>query len=1159
MEPDSTQEPLPRRDPKQRNQNACDACRSRKVKCKYTGCSDSPVCEGCNALNISCTRNRPRRRRGPANRHATTVPQHRENASPASSESPWPSSSGADMSPTSSIAASLPLSASGPPPPPPPASPPTARPSRSSPVCVVPPSSNPGPWLSLLGSAELIDRVLNDWFEFVHPLAPILHRRRFLQRLHRGDADVDRQFCALVISVCAATVGTLWRKSLNEYSFITTERCFHVIESQQLLPTDGDYTLDWCITKYNLAMAKVASVNKSEDMLWGFRTIIQAEAGIKYLVATRLDTMSPVDQELLKRLYWLVVVHTISADMFGQPYLGLMTVTETISNLRPQPLTDQELDSSPSFLAEAPPWHGDDTTYVPGLNHLVDIFLVWHYARIDRLYKTPEETLRAGLDRVQAALDCLPRELRWRGGLSRPTYSTWGHDAQIANLLVTSLHVKSTLLQHYGHTSDTEHQNLVSDLIEVLYHIPRPMLEANGFSLIPKMRDIGAAYLSKIQIEPGVIADPEAKEKLEKLLCKLEELDYPPGNPALCSPDRQFLGLEGFAVSFIDNNPIFIFSFLMTINSSSPFTPIIMGGEALATNSKMDLPHIRHSEKGKHFILKGKPYLMLAGELHNSSLSSSRYMEEVWPAMKAQSINTLLGSVTWEMIEPVEGTFDFTELDAVITGARKYDIHLVLLWFGTWKNGISTYAPGWVKKDVKRFPRVHVLEAGGVKRTLEMVSPLSEECCQADSRAFATLMQHLKDFDGDHNTVIMVQVENETGLLGDSRDRSAIAEKAFREPIPRSLLEHLASQTTNLHPKLIERFGPSLPTASQLARESDLAAYTWDAVFGPGVSADEAFMAHHISTYVGRVAAAGKAVYPIPLYTNTWLNFDDPSALDLTDLPVVVGGGANPGVYPSGGPCPHVLDIWRHNTPALDLLAPDLYFHDYEGVCRDYTAHADNELFIPEQRRDENGSRRVWLAYATYSALGCSPFGIDTGAETVGREYKLLEQTKQYLLGSKPEQRFGFFFDPKRDGGASSGKEVWKKRFGDLEVIVERAFVFGKPGPGGGMIIQLGDDPSSTKFLCVGRGFQVRFRSFAKGATFTGILYAEEKEFDPASPGGLRTLRTLNGDETRSGEFLIMPNDEPDYGGFPIAVTIPARTCIAELQAYWVCEDSEDL
>ncbi|KXJ85542.1 glycoside hydrolase [Microdochium bolleyi] len=577
-----------------------------------------------------------------------------------------------------------------------------------------------------------------------------------------------------------------------------------------------------------------------------------------------------------------------------------------------------------------------------------------------------------------------------------------------------------------------------------------------------------------------------------------------------------------------------------------------MGGETLPANSST-LPHLHHGPNGIQLIVKGKPFLMLAGELHNSSLSSARFMADVWPAMKAQSINTLLGSVSWEMIEPTEGYFDFSELDVVIKGAREHGMHLVLLWFGTYKNGISTYVPHWVKRDTKRFPRVHVLEAGGRKRTVEMVSPFSDECVKADSRAFRKLTEHLRDFDAENNTVVMIQVENETGLLGDARDRSRIAEVEFQKGVPPALIRHLS--TTDLHPRFKERFGSRLPAAAQANQEGKIV--SWESLFGPGNPASEAFMANAISTYVGKVAAAGKEGYQIPLYTNTWLNFDNPAALDLEGLPVVVGGGAAPGIYPSGGPCPHVTDIWRLNAPALDFLAPDLYFHNYEDVCRNYTAHTDNPLFIPEQRRDENGARRIWLAYATYGALGTAPFGIDTGAEVVGREYKLLAQTQQYLLNVPASQRFGFFFDDLPASGPPRGQERWTRMFGGhLEVIIERAFVFGRAGPGSGMVIQLGGE-SSARFLVVGRGFNIHFKSHKEGVTFTGILDAREKEY--VETGELQTLKTLNGDETRSGEFLIMPNDNPDYGGFPIAVTIPAKTCIAEVEAYWLCESEDEL
>lgn len=249
------------------------------------------------------------------------------------------------------------------------------------------------------------------------------------------------------------------------------------------------------------------------------------------------------------------------------------------------------------------------------------------------------------------------------------------------------------------------------------------------------------------------------------------------------------------------------------------------------------------------------------------------------------------------------------------------------------------------------------------------------------------------------------------------------------------------------------------------------------------------------------------------------------------------------------------MDVWRLNAPALDFIAPDLYFHDYEDVCKNYR-HQNQPLFIPEQRRDERGARRVWLAYATYGAIGCSPFGIDSldAAESpVTKHYGLLASISEIVVeaqANRPEGLMGFFFD-ELDG--KTPEKPWTKVFGDFELIIERAFVFGKAGPGAGMIIHQGDG----KFLLVGWGFQVTFKSTNPKSTFTGILFSEEKEV--REDGSLGTLRIMNGDETRSGSFYIMPNEDPDYGGFPIAVTIPCRTMLAECTAYSVQEEEEDM
>lgn len=554
---------------------------------------------------------------------------------------------------------------------------------------------------------------------------------------------------------------------------------------------------------------------------------------------------------------------------------------------------------------------------------------------------------------------------------------------------------------------------------------------------------------------------------------------------------------------------------------------------------------------------------MLAGELHNSSLSSAKYMSTVYPALAHMNLNTVLGAVTWETIEPTEGSFTFAELDACILGARAHGLHLVLLWFGSFKNALSTYVPGWVKRDVGRFPRAHVRHPDdvGALRTVELVSPFCEQAVAADARAFAKLMAHLREVDAGCSTVVMVQVENEAGLLGDSRDRSRVADRKFAEPVPMDLMEYLKSREA-LHP-MFEKRWPSFQRSLSSCENG-----SWEDVFGAGVAAEEMFMADAFARYVGRVAAAGRDEYGIPLYANCWLNTDNPSVLDLSGMPrgegapTIAGGGAQAGVYPSGGPVPHALDIWNCHTVdkgVLDFIAPDLYLHDYEWINQQYR-YRDRPLFIPEQKADGAGMRRTWLAYGTYGCIGCSPFGIDTvnmnEGEMAGwrRTYGLLSKLSPRILeaqAARPEEMFGFFFD--EIDSKKAGKEQWERTFKgiDMKVIVERSFVFGKPAPGYGIVLHEGNG----KFLLVGAGFQTTFVSTSPKATFTGILSSTEKEVD--EDGNLSTLRAMNGDETRSGACMIMPTERPDYGGFPIRVTIPARTYVAEVVTYTLEEEEE--
>lgn len=258
-------------------------------------------------------------------------------------------------------------------------------------------------------------------------------------------------------------------------------------------------------------------------------------------------------------------------------------------------------------------------------------------------------------------------------------------------------------------------------------------------------------------------------------------------------------------------------------------------------------PHLRTQGSATQLIVDGAPFLILGGELHNSSASSLEYMRPIWERMVALNFNTVLAPISWELLEPEEGVFDFTLVDGLIQDARRHELRLVLLWFGSWKNGQSSYAPVWVKQDPQRFPRV-VTRAG---EPLEVLTPLAESSREADARAFAALMRHIRIVDGDVHTVIMVQVENEVGVLSDTRDWSALAARAFDGAVPGALLDQLQSHRQELTPELDERWETSgFATAG-----------SWGEVFGAGDATDEIFMAWHYARYVDEVARAGKAEY----------------------------------------------------------------------------------------------------------------------------------------------------------------------------------------------------------------------------------------------------------------------------------------------------------
>jgi hypothetical protein len=379
---------------------------------------------------------------------------------------------------------------------------------------------------------------------------------------------------------------------------------------------------------------------------------------------------------------------------------------------------------------------------------------------------------------------------------------------------------------------------------------------------------------------------------------------------------------------------------------------------AYAQTPATTAPPVAHLEKrgaATQLIVDGKPFLVLAGELMNTAASSPEHMQAAWPHLAKVGLNTVLAPIAWAWIEPEEGKYDFTFADNVIRDARANKMRIAWLWFGSWKNGLTNFAPAWVVSNQDRFPRAQL--AGG--HTVEVLSTLSAANRDADAKAFAAFMRHIKEGDSPAPTTIMVQLENEVGLIGDSRDRSALANEAFAKPVPKELIDYLQAHKYTLLPETRKLWEA---TGSQTSG-------TWEQVFGSGPGrADEVFMAWNYSRYIGKVAEAGKAEYPVPMYVNAW---------------IVQPEDKGPGDYPSGGPQDHMHDIWRAGGPQIDMLSPDIYLPNFNELADRYS-RSGNPLFIPESSATVGGAANAFYAIGQRNAIGYSPMGIDQPTRLAG-------------------------------------------------------------------------------------------------------------------------------------------------------------------------------
>jgi hypothetical protein len=492
----------------------------------------------------------------------------------------------------------------------------------------------------------------------------------------------------------------------------------------------------------------------------------------------------------------------------------------------------------------------------------------------------------------------------------------------------------------------------------------------------------------------------------------------------------------------------------------------------------------------------GKPFLALAGELLNNSATSIEHMKPIWPKLVEAKFNTVLAGVSWAQIEPQEGKFDFSVLDGVIQGARSHHLRLVLLWFGSWKNSLSSYAPDWLKKDFERFPRAQ----GARGKSIELLSPFSDANRDADARAFAALMRHVREVDGQQHTVIMIQVENEVGMHADSRDRSPVADKALAGPVPKELMDYLQQYKETLIPEFRQVWEAAGFKTSG----------TWEEVFGKGAVTDGFFMAWNLAHYIGRVAEAGKAEYPLPMFVNAAL----------------YGVGRGPQPPPSGGrPWDLVMDVWKAGAPRIDMLSPDIYSErDFVAFCAKYT-QSGNPLFIPETGGGPTSAARALYAFGRHDAIGFSPFGIDR-VDRLGNNpdltgiYDLLSRLAPLISAHQGNGTMSAVLlnpnDPPQKvqvGNYTLEVAYWPIRY-SMPLLMPGEPPPGTPPPAAALLIAAGPD----EYYAAGSGVKVTFSPNTPGPPLAGLATVEEGTFVNGHwVPGIR----LAGDDTGQGEDLF--------------------------------------
>lgn len=489
-----------------------------------------------------------------------------------------------------------------------------------------------------------------------------------------------------------------------------------------------------------------------------------------------------------------------------------------------------------------------------------------------------------------------------------------------------------------------------------------------------------------------------------------------------------------------------------------------------------ELPHLRKEGNMTRLYVDGKPFVMVAGELHNSTSSDLTYLAPILPKLKEMGLNTVLASIAWEQFEPQEGKFDYSLIDGIITQARENNLKLCIIWFASWKNGLSTYLPLWVKKDSKRFFKLKQSDGS----TGEVISPFCKEAQTADAKAFVQLMKRIKEVDKDH-TVVMMQVENEVGAFQDM-DYNKQALDLFKSQVPETLTQYLQKNTNNLSPEM----------KSVWQANGSKTKGTWSEIFADTMkSAQNFFMTWQYATYINEIARLGKKELNLPMFVNAWL------VQQPTDLP---------GVYPNGGPVSRAMDIYKANAPDIDFCAPDIYVPHYKEVLVMYH-RPDNPIFIPESTIEQ---ARAFYAYAEHDAICFAPFGIEDAYTNLAyrQAISVINELMPYIIKYQGTGKMRGFM---RTKNSTTDTLI----FGEDRVIVEYNQW---DNTGYGLVIQTAPE----EYVVAGITARLKFESKTSskniriGQVFEGKFVGEQWV----------TTRMLNGDETWHHDCLLVKGRE---------------------------------